>query len=299
MFPDKDPNLVLVRVYKLVTTMRVVGIEKSKAEIVQIIVHQLSDDYDGDKRSSLSLSNTTRAFVEHPIQRSYASRNVKELKKPQVPSAVAAAPRDPHSLSVGGFQQCHGGGSGGQRRVSPAGELDSSSCGPAGVAVRSNSSMAVGITNISSSSLCSSKRTISICHATSSVVPLIGSNAFVHRHNVHTSAEDQRLGLEGRGTAGRTPRGTKNNHLSQLLHRWAPYTSVRDAEGTDIWPASVGRHSGLRGTAPLVESMFISVVSVLRHAGPSRCSRMPTWSLRLAAAGAILREITMTAAAGV
>ena len=57
------------------------------------------------------------------------------------------------------------------------------------------------------------------------------------------------------------------------------YRSVRDAEGADIWPASVGYHGGLRGTALLVESTVISVASALRHAGPSPCSRMPTWSL--------------------
>ena len=165
--------------------------------------------------------------------------------------------------------------------ISPTGVLDSS--------------MAVGI-DISPSSLSSlytSNITNNICHAITSVVSLNGSNAFVHlydseiisgiihaissmvppidsnafvrRYNIHTSAEDQSLGLEGRGTAGRTPRGTKKNHRSHRTHRWAPYPSVRDAEGSDIWPASVGRHGGLRGNAPLVESTVISVASALRH----------------------------------
>ena len=138
-----------------------------------------------------------------------------------------------------------------------------------------------------------------IIHAISSMVPPIDSNAFVHRYNIQTSAENQNLELEDRGTAGRTSHGTKMNHRSQRTHRWAPYPSVRDAEGSDIWPASVGRHGGLRGTAPLVESTVNSVASALRHAGPSPCSRMPTWSLRLAAAVAILRGITMTAVARV
>ena len=39
-------------------------------------------------------------------------------------------------------------------------------------------------------------------HATSSGVPIIDSNAFAHRHDIHTSVEDQSLGLEGSGTAG-------------------------------------------------------------------------------------------------
>ena len=52
-------------------------------------------------------------------------------------------------------------------------------------------------------------------------------------------------------------------------------TNVRDAEGTDVCPASVARHGGLRGTAQLVESTVISVASTLRREGPSPCSRMP------------------------
>ena len=179
--------------------------------------------------------------------------------------------------------------------VSPAWKLDRSSCGPAGVAVSgrnsssgitgemaissnssSSSSMAVGIVNISPISLYSGNGISRTCHATSSVVPLINSNALVHRHNIHTSAEDRSLGLEGRATAGRTPRGTKKNHQSQRTHRCAPYTSVRDAAGADIWPSSVGYHGGLRGTAPLVKNTVISVASALRHAGPSPCNRMPT-----------------------
>ena len=102
MFPGEDPKLFLARVDKLVNTMRVVGIEKSEGEIVQIIVRQLSDDYDVEKRSSLSSPDITRTFVEYTIRTSYANRKVKELKKPQVPSAPP--PRDPHTLAVGGFR---------------------------------------------------------------------------------------------------------------------------------------------------------------------------------------------------
>ena len=114
--------------------------------------------------------------------------------------------------------------------ASPAGKLDSSSSGPAGVAVSSmnsssgitgkmasssnSSSMTVGNVNISPIFRCSGNGISSTCHATSSVVPLISSNTFVHRHNIHTSAEDRSLGLESRATAGRTPRGTKKNHWS-------------------------------------------------------------------------------------
>ena len=115
MFPGEHPKLSLARVDKLVNTMRVIGIEKSEREIVQIIVRQLSDDYDVEKRSSLSSSGITRAFVEHTIRTSCVNRKVKELKKPQVHSAAAPPPRDPHALTVGGFRQSRSGGSGGQR----------------------------------------------------------------------------------------------------------------------------------------------------------------------------------------
>ena len=104
MFPGEDPTLFLARVDKLVNTLRVVGIEKSEGEIIQIIVRQLSDDYDVEKRFSLSSPDITRAFVEHTIRTSYTNRKVKELKKPQVPSVVAAPLRDPHALAVRSFR---------------------------------------------------------------------------------------------------------------------------------------------------------------------------------------------------
>ena len=174
----------------------------------------------------------------------------------------------------------------------PARELDSSSSSS------SSSSMTVGI-NISPSSLYTSNAFVHlydsniisrICHATSSVVPINGRNAFIHRRNIHTSAEDEILGLEDRGTAGKMPRATRKNRRSQRTHRWALYTNVRDAEGTDIWSASVAHHGGLKGTAQLVESTAISVTSTLRRAGLSPCSRMPAWSLRLATAVARRRR---------
>ena len=90
------------------------------------------------------------------------------------------------------------------------------------------------------------------------------------------------------------------NHRSQRTYRRAPYTSVHNAGGIDIWPGSPGRrHNHLRGTTQLVESTILSVAFALRHAGSFTCSHMPTWSLRLAAAVAILRGIMMTAAARV
>ena len=77
MFPGENPKLFLARVDRLVNTMRVVGIGKSEGEIVQIIVCQLSDDYDVEKRSSLSSPDITRTFVEYTIRTSYANPKVK------------------------------------------------------------------------------------------------------------------------------------------------------------------------------------------------------------------------------
>ena len=96
MFPDEDPKRFLARVDELVNTMRVVGIGKSEGEIVQKLVCQLSDDYDVEKRSSLSSPDITRTFVEYTIGTSYANQKVK------VPSAPP--PRDPHALAVDGFR---------------------------------------------------------------------------------------------------------------------------------------------------------------------------------------------------
>ena len=113
------------------------------------------------------------------------------------------------------------------------------------------------------------------CHDTSGVVRITGRNAYVHRRNIRTSAEVQNLGLEDRGTAGTTHRAPRKNRRSQQTHRRALYTNVRVAEGTDIWPASVARHGGLRGTARLAESTVIPVAPALRHAGPSLYILMP------------------------
>ena len=60
MFPGEDTKLFLARLDELVNTMRVIGIEESEGEIVQIIIRQLPDDYDVEKRSSLFSSDVTR-----------------------------------------------------------------------------------------------------------------------------------------------------------------------------------------------------------------------------------------------
>ena len=120
---------------------------------------------------------------------------------------------------------------GGMTAVSSAGRVEQQQLWARGGELDGRSrSMTIGIANIRASLLCSDNIISSICQTTSSVVPIVGSNAFVPRHNIHTRAEDQSLGLEGRGTAGRTPPGTKKNHWSQRTHRWGPHPSVRDAE---------------------------------------------------------------------
>ena len=68
MFPGGDPTLFLARVDKLINTIRVVVIEKFEGDIIQTIVRKLSDDYDVDKRSSLSPSDITRPSVEYTIR---------------------------------------------------------------------------------------------------------------------------------------------------------------------------------------------------------------------------------------
>ena len=117
MFPGEDPELFLARTYnKFINITQAVGIEKSDGKIIQIAVGQLSDYYDVEKRSFLSSSDITRALVEHTIRILYANGKVKESKKPQVSLAAVAAPRDPHTLTVGGFRQSRGGRCSGQRR---------------------------------------------------------------------------------------------------------------------------------------------------------------------------------------
>ena len=217
MFRGKDPKLFPAGVDKLVNTMRVIGIEKSEWEIVQIIVRQLSDDYDVEKCSSLSSSGITRAFVEHTIRTSYADRKVKELKKPQVHSAPAPPPRDPHALAVDGFRQSRGGGSGGQRRDGsgfPGGGVEQQQLWAHGGVVQQLQQH--GSWNRQ--------------HQPQLPVQRQQKQQHYPRHQQHGSPHRQQRfrsplqhphqrggpmsGLEDRGTAERTPHGTKMNHRS-------------------------------------------------------------------------------------
>ena len=63
---DEDPNFFFARIFRLETTMRAVGIEKTESEIVQIILRQLPERYDLVKTITLADPQLTRPKLEIP-----------------------------------------------------------------------------------------------------------------------------------------------------------------------------------------------------------------------------------------
>ena len=114
MYPDEDPKTFFIRVDKLVNMMRRVEITKPEEQTVHIIVRQLSDTYIVQKAIiDANPAEYPRVRVEQLVRNAYVNRKVKEVMPSNVSSP--AAQRNPHALAVGGFQQCHGEGSGDQR----------------------------------------------------------------------------------------------------------------------------------------------------------------------------------------
>ena len=110
---DEGPKFFFARIYRLETTMRAVGIEKSESEIVQIILRQLPERYDVVKTITLADPQLTRSRLENTIRSAYSQRKAHEIAKQGPVVGAPAEPPNPHALVVGhGFE---GGGGGGQR----------------------------------------------------------------------------------------------------------------------------------------------------------------------------------------
>ena len=80
---------------------------KEEREIVRIIIRNLSNKYEVDKRSHpLTRPNISRFEVEETIRASYANRKYSDLGKLSVAVPAKAPPpvviNDPHALAVGG-----------------------------------------------------------------------------------------------------------------------------------------------------------------------------------------------------
>ena len=114
---DEDSNFFFARIFRLETTMRAVGIEKSESEIVQIILRQLPERYDVVKTMTLADPQLTRSRLENIIRSAYSQRKTHEIAKQGPAAGAPAEPPNLHALVVGrGFGDGGAGGGGGQRR---------------------------------------------------------------------------------------------------------------------------------------------------------------------------------------
>ena len=111
MVADEDPKLFFARVDRLVNTLKSVGIVKEERENVRIIVRNLSDDYDVEKRGILLKSDITRFEVEEVVRTRYPAKQREILLQPKsTASSSTVGPQssvaDPQALAAGG---CRGG----------------------------------------------------------------------------------------------------------------------------------------------------------------------------------------------
>ena len=105
-YGDEDPKLFFSRVDQLLTRLRSIDIHKTEKEIVNILVLNLSDHYEIEKRSRLDSSFLRRRDVEHIVRASLATRQMRQLEQ----RSVSGVTLNPHALvASGGFQTTRGG----------------------------------------------------------------------------------------------------------------------------------------------------------------------------------------------
>ena len=79
MAKDEDPKLFFARVDGISNTLRSVGAVKNEGEITRIIIRNLSDDYDVEKRGVLLKSDITRFEVRGGVRTRYAAKQREKL----------------------------------------------------------------------------------------------------------------------------------------------------------------------------------------------------------------------------
>ena len=104
-YGDENPKLFFSRVDQLLTRLRSADIHKTERQIVNILVRNLSDHYEIEKRSRLDSPLLRRQDVEHIVRASWATRKTRQLE--QRPTSGVAP--NPHALAARG-------GYGGPRR---------------------------------------------------------------------------------------------------------------------------------------------------------------------------------------
>ena len=114
---DEDPKVLFARISCLETTMRAVGIDKSKSETVQIILRQLPERYDVVKTMTLADPQLTRSRLENTIRSASSQRKAHEIAEHGPAAGAPAESPNSHALVVGRrFRDGGAAGGGGQRR---------------------------------------------------------------------------------------------------------------------------------------------------------------------------------------
>ena len=107
----RTPNFFFPRVDQLLTRLRSIDVHKTEKQIVNILVRNLSDHYEIEKRSRLA-PFLRRRDVEHIVSASWATRQMRQLEQR---SASGVTP-NPNALVASGGIQTTRGGHGGPRR---------------------------------------------------------------------------------------------------------------------------------------------------------------------------------------
>ena len=104
-YGDENPKLFFSRVDQLLTRLRSADIHKTERQIVNILVRNLSDHYEIEKRSRLDSPLLRRQDVEHIVRASWATRKTRQLEQ----RPTSGVTPNPHALAARG-------GYGGPRR---------------------------------------------------------------------------------------------------------------------------------------------------------------------------------------
>ena len=120
-YGGEDPKLFFSRVDRLLTHLRSINVHKTEQQIVNILVRNLSGDYDIEKRSRLDSPFLRCQDVEHIVRASWATRKTRQLEQR---SASGVTPNPNALVANGGFQTTRGGYGGPRRGVVDRVEVD-------------------------------------------------------------------------------------------------------------------------------------------------------------------------------
>eukprot|EP00752_Nemacystus_decipiens_P015776 g14086.t1 len=114
MEKGSDPKVFFADILSREMNLKAIGVEIPEAEMVQLILRQLSDDFDVEKRTLFVTDpEISRVVLEQRISAAYSVRKANSLGKQPTAAAPAAATdpaakSNPHALAVGqgdGFRQ--------------------------------------------------------------------------------------------------------------------------------------------------------------------------------------------------